>query len=556
LDTATASGPQIPTSLVDAASASSPDTTQVTRNLCAAAYNVPTFRNQVIHELVDRREHVLAPSFGVDVVAVVWHCLRARRIEAWREVAVLAVYLVAVLLQPGPTLLVAYVSAAVRAPHWRTERRKRKGLTKKDPSTSWSAHYLPVVVLALNAILGPLVYILMVIALMAPNTPVFTARSSDDSAFARVLTILVETTSGVALLILPVVFALITLAVRTVRERMGERIKTSDDLRPVLPLETFGALARLQGPFTPALLRLRRQQLKTHLMYGHDVFLGAGLEHSSWSFATHLRPEKSEDAPREPLLKNDDVIDAIRKGMLGFRKTEAITGDRLSDIVVTDFVYAPSGDPTYVNEPDAREVAVKSDERVRHFLAIRVGSWDDDVIVSTFVRASTHGAILYLEVIVHVLLPVRSSYRKAVTRVERGANRFALLDIPANIARAIPWNTWWLIRSTGVAIREEFAKEGDSHPVFSVRHAAATWRHDHYFQRLDAERYIKTVERRIVSSIKDLLKEKKISADEFASAADQVINNGIMISGGTFMRNNFNTGDDVQQFQAAKSASN
>jgi hypothetical protein len=528
----------------------------VTRHLCMAAYNVPEFRNKVIHQLVDRRENVLAPSFGVDVVAVVWHCLRARRIEAWREVAVLAVYLVSALLQPGPTLLVVYVSAAVRAPQWRTDYRKKKGLTERDPSTPWPAHYLPVIALALNAILAPLVYVLMLIALVAPSEPLFAAHSHDDSVFARVVTILAEGTSGVALLLLPALFALITLVVRAVRARTGELIKNADDLRPALPLESSGALARLQGPFAPALLRLRRQQLKTHLMYGYDVFLGAGLEHSSWSFATHLRPETAEDRQAGPLLKNDEVIDAIREGMLGFRKTEASTGDRLSEIVVTDFVYAPSGDPTYVNEPDAREVAIQADERVRHFLAIRVGSWDDNVIVSTFVRASTHGAILYLEVIVHVLLPVKSAYRKPVARVEQGANRYAVLDIPANIARAIPWNSWWLIRSTGVAIREEFSKEGDSNPVFSVRHAAATWRHDHYFQRLDAERYIKTVERRIVSSIKDLLKEKKISADEFAAAANQVINNGIMISGGTFMRNNFATGDQTQQYQSANPEAN
>ena len=510
----------------------------------------------MIHELVDRREHVLAPSFGVDVVAVVWHCLRARRIEAWREAAVVTVYLISALLQPGPTLLAAYVSAAVRAPQWNTDYRKKKGLTRKAPSSSWPAHYLPVVALALNAILAPLVYVLMLIALMVPDAPLFTARSSHDSAVARLVTSLADVTSGLALLILPALFALITFAVRAVHGRTGELIARNEDLRPSLPLESSGLFARLQGPFTPALLRLRRQQLKTHLMYGFDVFLGAGLEHSSWSFATHLRPEKAGNTSAGPLLKNDEVIDAIRDGMLYFRNMEASTGDRLSEIVVTDFVYSPSGHSAYVNEPAAREVAINSDEQVRHFLGIRVGAWDDDVIVSTFVRASTHGGILYLEVIVHVLLPVKSAYRKPVARVENGANRYAALDIPANIARAIPRNTWWLIRSAGAAIRENHDKEGDTNPVFSMRHWAATWRHDHYFQRLDAERYIKTVERRIVSSIKDLLKEKKISADEFAAAANQVINNGIMISGGTFMRNNFATGDDAQQYQAANSETN
>ncbi|MFI6278926.1 hypothetical protein [Streptomyces sp. NPDC050988] len=548
------SGPQIPTSFVGAASAGMAETTQVTRNLCAAAYNHPSFRDEVIHHLVDGRERVLAPSFGVDVVAVVWHCLRSRRIEAYREVAVVILYLVFLLTQTGPTLLVAYISAALRAPRWGSSYLRKRRLTGKASASPRPAHYLVMVALALNAILAPLAYVLMLIAMAAPQATLFTARSPHDSAGARLVTTLVDAASGPALLALPALFAVVTLVVRAVRSRTGELVAESEDLRPALPPQASGALAWLQGPFTPALLRLRRQQLKTHLRYGSDVFLGAGLEHSSWSFATHLRPEKEGDAAAGPLLKNDQVIDAVRKGMLSFRQTDIKTGDRLSEIVVTDFVYSPSGHDAYVEEPEARKVAIASDEQVRHFLGIRVGSWDDDVIVSTFVRPSTHGDILYLEVIVHVLLPVDMAYRRPVDRVERGVNRYALLDVPANIARATPRNIWQLIRSTIASIREDNDREGENHPIYSLRHEAAAWRHDHYFQRLDAERYVKTVERRIVSSIKDLLREKKISADEFAAAANQVINNGIMISGGTFMRNNFATGSHAEQHQEAQAA--
>ncbi|MFJ9003361.1 hypothetical protein [Streptomyces canus] len=543
------SGPEVPTSIVDATSVGAPGTTQVTRNLCAAAYNHPAFRNEVIHELVDERDRVLAPSFGVDVVAVVWHCLRARRVEAGREVAVLALYLVFATVQFGPTLLIAYVSAAVRAPRWWITHLKKKGPTVKTPDSPWQVRYLVTVVLALNALLAPVVFLLMLVAMAAPQWALFTARSSQDPALARVVTSLADRASTPTLLLLPALFAAVTLAVRAFRKRTARLVAEAEDLRPELPTPASGALPRLQAPFTSALLRLRRQQLKKHLMYGSDVFLGAGLEHSSWSFATHLRPEKEGDRPTPPLLRNDEVIDAVRAGMLAFRDTTTSTGDRLSEVVVTDFVYSPASHTAYADEPDALKVALDVDEQVRHFLGIRVGAWDDDVIVSTFVRPSTHGDILYLEVIVHVLLPIRPAYRLPVARVERGANRYALLDIPANLGRAVPRNIWRLIRSTAAAIREKIDSDGSTNPLYSLRYRAAGLRHEHYFQRLDAERYVKTVERRIISSIKDLLQQKKISADEFAAAANQVINNGIMISGGTHMNNNYATGPNAEQRQ-------
>ncbi|WP_159049201.1 hypothetical protein [Streptomyces canus] len=509
----------------------------------------------MIHELVDERDRVLAPSFGVDVVAVVWHCLRARRIEACREVAVLSLYLAFATTQPGPTLLIAYMSAAVRAPRWWINHLKKKGPTPKAADSLWQVRYLVTVVIALNAVFAPLIFVLMLIAMAAPRWTLFSAHSSQDPTLARSLTSLADHTSTSTLLLLPALFAGVTLAVRSFRARTARLVAEADDLRPELPTPASGVLPRLQAPFTWTLLRLRRQQLKKHLMYGSDVFLGAGLEHSSWSFATHLRPEKEGDRRTVPLLRNDEVIAAVRAGMLAFRDTEIRTGDRLAEVVVTDFVYAPASHTAYIDEPDALKVALDSDEQVRHFLGIRVGAWDDDVIVTTFVRPSTHGDILYLEVIVHVLLPIRPAYRLPVARVERGANRFALLDVPANLARAVPRNIWRLIRSTTAAIRESFDSDGSSNPVYSLRHRAAGLRHDHYFQRLDAERYVKTVERRIVSSIKDLLKQKKISADEFAAAADQVINNGIMISGGTHMNNNYATGPQAQQHQQASPAS-
>lgn len=52
--------------------------TKTTRNLCAGAYVERDFRRQVLREVYDRPNRLLAPSYGFDAVPVLMHCRRAR----------------------------------------------------------------------------------------------------------------------------------------------------------------------------------------------------------------------------------------------------------------------------------------------------------------------------------------------------------------------------------------------------------------------------------------------------------------------------------------------
>lgn len=301
-------------------------------------------------------------------------------------------------------------------------------------------------------------------------------------------------------------------------------------------------------------MRIHNQQLKSHHVYGADVFLGAGSVHSSWSFATQLHPHHASDgskpsASTRPMLQETEVILAVRRGISSLRSSIALSGDRLQEIFITDHVLHPPGPSDYRDEPAPLSVAHKVDEKMRHFVGIRVGAWDEDLIVTTFMRPNTYDDILYLEVVVRVLAPIMAPYRLPVQWSPRGVNRFAALDIPSDIRRALPVNCALWLRSSAMAVapwkRSSPGKNLD--PEFSLRQAAAAPEHAHFFQRLDAERYIKTVELRIFSAIKELLQSKGLSATEFAEAAAQVVNAGIMITGGNFAGDNFSVGDHSQQ---------
>ena len=67
--------------------------TDATRYLCAAAYLNSTFRERAIDELLEERYVALAPAPGIDLVAVLGHCLTARG-RAFRQNAILAAILI------------------------------------------------------------------------------------------------------------------------------------------------------------------------------------------------------------------------------------------------------------------------------------------------------------------------------------------------------------------------------------------------------------------------------------------------------------------------------
>ena len=208
------------------------------------------------------------------------------------------------------------------------------------------------------------------------------------------------------------------------------------------------------------------------------------MEYSSWSFATHLRPKTASllgdaeagnrsDARRSwPLLSDSEVIEAVRAGMLRFRSAGSASGDRLSQTTVTDYVFSPPGHEAYGQEPAALQVINLADEEVRHFLGIRVGGWDEDPVTSTFVRPSTHGDILYLEVVVRVLAPVRRRYRIPVEPTAAGVHPNALLAIPGDLRRAMPRQALRTLRSWRPVMgpdRDE--PDGRDHPAFrQLRH--------------------------------------------------------------------------------------
>jgi hypothetical protein len=72
-----------------------PPATEASRYLCAAAYLDRRFADRVVERVLREPHRAVAPSYGVDLHAVVRHCLAARRRTFARDLALAALVLVA-----------------------------------------------------------------------------------------------------------------------------------------------------------------------------------------------------------------------------------------------------------------------------------------------------------------------------------------------------------------------------------------------------------------------------------------------------------------------------
>ncbi|MFI1257214.1 hypothetical protein ACH4U6_26010 [Streptomyces netropsis] len=498
--------------------------TEATRLLCAGVYLDADFRRRVIEELVEHEERPIAPSLGIDVVPVLAHALRARGQEVLTALLLLALWVAffavdlttgtgGVLGVPGMWAAMYAVvclgawgaraaagrGTAVYVVDKSTLRQALKGsgglkrLLPVAPPVLMIGYWLLAVVVLFQggddwtAVLFPLLLVL----------PVWLHRS-------RVAAVMRMELGREAFLHRP----------RAVPAGRYRRIGASIDR------EQYAGLT-IYDPFRP--------------------FIGMGRPYEPWSFALELK--------RSGLAKTDDdepftgrtVVELIRPRLEALRDSAAETSrDRLKDLEVEEFVYLPVGpqrpavrydEPTV--QAHLRESVDEGGEARRHFLRVRVGAWDEQIVVSVLVRVHTQGGMLVLEVVPHVLTPISPEFRAVDVIAARGEEDIlrdgarALLTGPAaGFAAAVSAvRTGITLFRTWLADPRRAVPDG---PAGSVRELAGV-RSVSLFQEMDISRYVKTVQDRIASGVRDALRSKGYETDQFEQQIVQVSEGGVFI---------------------------
>ncbi|MGW2020442.1 hypothetical protein [Streptomyces sp. NPDC001927] len=511
-----------------------PSTTEASRLLCAGTYLDDTFRDAVIDELYVHEERRVAPSFGFDAARVLAHALRARRMAAAWAVVVLALWLTGITLSGG--LMLAFIPPFVllaAGSRLRTPSAKHPepspGRTGAGVALRWSG----------RAWLGGLsLWLLWIYPDLGSRKDGFGTDSPDD-AFTWVSDLWMglghrpgQWWAAVCCVLLMAVAGAL------------QRAQTASTLGRELSPQEFGepaldpAVRAIGIRFQRLRQLIRMEQTSQLLLYDTAApFRGAGVPYASWTHAVSLRPNREpgiESRPPSQLL-NQEVLEHIRSRMEQIRVPSALGSaqdavrDRLRQLTLEDCVFLPvDGLPRRWLAPQSlaefeshRASAVEEGgEKRRHFLRIQVSSWDDEVVLTAYVRVHTQGGLLTLEAASFVLWPVLPWFREA----DRIAHRHRHSGLLSKAAQAIvripitagtaPLLLWRSVKHSWRLLFGGYDVSLPEGPARSVRELASE-RRTGAFQDMDVQRYLESVREGIAQGVVDALREAGWQADEF-----------------------------------------
>ncbi|MFF8697044.1 hypothetical protein ACF08W_33045 [Streptomyces sp. NPDC015144] len=508
-----------------------------TRLLCAGVHLDSDFRRRVIQELVLHEERPVAPSLGVDALPVLAHALRARRAEVRTALMLLVLWI----------LFIGLGFAGV-------------GSEPLLPLPWWLGYALVCVLLGGVRVatgLGVALFTLdrrMVeqatsgrLKMLLPVLPAVAALTYWVAAVFA----LVSGTGAWTAVVLPL---LLTLPVWAYRSHVTRVMRTE------LGSEDFPGMKREPLPDTARYRRIAgaiaREQYATLTIYDpFRPFIGAGRPYEEpWSLVMELRkrdggradglpgprPEPDSGTAAGPLTGRE-VIDLIKPQLEALRTSAAASGrDRLRALEVEEFVYLPTGSarwevdygPSAVDQHLAEAVGEGAEGR-RHFLRIRVGAWDEQIVVSVLVRVHTQGGMLVLEVVPHVLTPVRPEFQ-AVDVIEARGEPDPLRDAVRAVL-ATPAANFAAGTSLANAVMAEFRtwlanprRAFPDGPVTSVRELGSTAELS-VFQEMDVKRYVRTVQDRIATGVREALRAKNYETGDFERQVVTVSGGGVFI---------------------------
>ncbi|MEU5464914.1 hypothetical protein ACH41C_06320 [Streptomyces althioticus] len=504
-----------------------PYASEASRLLCAGAYLDAGYRDRVVEELYLHEQRVVAPSLGFDAARVLAHALRARRLEMLWAAAVVGLWIVGTPISGGlllyfvwPSLLLA-VAPLLRGrdarPPW--YRSLAAFLARWGGRVFTAFAFFTVLSVALGE---------------GPEDSSYSSSpygpSGDEDVLGAVTGELTGSAEPWQAWLGFGVLVVIGLCVAGRRTQFARVIAA--ELSPArFPDAASDPAERYEGPrFRRLSQRIRLEQHTPLVMY-HEArpFCGAGTAYDTWVLAVELRPD--EDADQQP-LSNRAILDRVRPLIEQLRKPAEHAGpgvrDRLRRLEIDECVFLPveglqrRDEAPYAAgdfEQHRTRAVEEGGEKRRHFLRVRVAGWEEELVVTVFVRVHTQGRMLMLEIAPHVLLPVREDFKDA----DRIAHQF-LHDIKGRIAGSVvlvPRSAGdsFITLGRGAAYLWRLLTGGHAHalpdgPALSVRELAAAPAGS-TFQEMDVARYLRSVQDRIGRGVRLALGEAGYETGEF-----------------------------------------
>lgn len=464
--------------------------TQTTRYLCAAAYSNEAFCEQVIQQTIEQEYRAIAPCYGFDLPTVIKHCLIAKKRRKKRNLLLTSVFTVCLILSLYPN--------------------------------SWSFALL-IILLVITWI------IIFRERLITRHTVVlkFFSENNYNPDYTDLETELGE----------------------------SQNISEEDS--------NFYKKRQATKKIKTIIDKIVEEQSGKIILYGkYSPFIGAGYDLGGWSFALDISNHKKNlDEIRDiKPFTIDELYQKIEDDIIKIKLPEIevkiednfyVDGQKVRDDLNSPFK------PPYVNSNFSSK-QLKLEKSNRYYKRIQITGWDGELIFSIFLRFFKFGNNhnLFSEARYFLLPPLKNSFY-AIDKIESPGTLvqkfdlawqsliIAILILPLSFSMNIYQLLKPAVLSINRWINKLIIKENPTFnygAITSIRENYSSSLYRQYFQILDKEMYLKIFETTLLNSMVDFLDSKNIDTSELKNRQSEIINQGIIMSGGTINSKNLAVG--------------
>ncbi|MNJ51986.1 hypothetical protein D3C77_473020 [compost metagenome] len=213
----------------------------------------------------------------------------------------------------------------------------------------------------------------------------------------------------------------------------------------------------------------------------------------------------------------------------------------------------------YISDTLVDEIKESQQENVRYYQSVQVVGWQGNFVLSSFFRIHKNDKHLFIEANYYVLPPLESEFYEIdqlnssiplgrIVKMGISSVLPAIFYLPFSPIRAIRNGTAFLASWKG---KKDDVKQVSENQRFdygayeSIREMAATDKMQNFFQKSDLAMYKKQIERCFTDSIIEFLDSQGVDVSEFVQRKESIINQGIMINGGSFSADNVSVGNQT-----------
>lgn len=343
--------------------------------------------------------------------------------------------------------------------------------------------------------------------------------------------------------------------------QVSQRIYSMWLVKNKLSKENFNNEETSSSNLSPSMLKRIKalEEVKeSNVVYyaNYSPFVGSGNRMSGWSFSAETKL-RNTDSDEYLHLNNADLYTYIDSKMTDLN----IPSMKLNNGLYVDgsrirndkrFLENEMSSPK--NKVDAvhlQDFEAMQDDHIRFYKSVQVTGWESNFIFTTFFRISCSEQNLYLEVQNYLLNPLKKEFYEIDKQNKRIPATFIFNSFFKSIIPAFiylfksPFNIIiWLLNLYTSSKSSEVKNQIKDNQLFnygaekSIREMASADKLQNFFQKSDVEMYRKKIEQRLFQSIIQYLDEVNVDTSEFKARQETIINNGVMMTGGTMNAQN------------------